>query len=178
LFEGGSLFVSAAQEIGAKGSTWYQSKYHSGVVLTAGSFVVIPGVRYSTFPDGKDGRDAVSTTGKIVYNNSTVWSPYITTEQYTNPKIGSWYEAGLTPNKTFGKLVLSAPLSIGTRLTNYQLTNPEQTYGYIGAGLAASLSLTDHLTLKAGSTYYTTNCQVKTFDRGQWTNQAGVSVSF
>jgi len=181
LFDGGSLFLNAAQELGTKGSTWYRARFHTGAILTVGRLTLVPGYRYVTFPDG-GGQNAQSVTLRATFNDAGLWvvalHPYVVTEQFTDPKSGVWYETGVVPGYSYGKLRADVPLSVGIRSSNYQVTNLEQKYAYLGAGVTLSYPLTDRLSVKAGSTYYTTNCQAKDVGTGQWVNQASLAVSF
>jgi hypothetical protein len=181
LFSGGSAFLSTSQEFDKNFSNLVASKYHGGLILSASRLSLATGVRAYTYSWGK-GQDTQSYTAKVWFDDTGLWSipfkPYVTTEQFFNPKSGSWYETGVSPTKTWGDFSVKVPIKAGVRSADYKITNLTQTNSYLGLGLGVGYNLTKSVSINADSTYYTTNCQFNSVDKGSFVNQASLVFSF
>ena len=182
LVEGGSLVFSVEQILGTKGSTYYRTQYNAGIALQLGSFTLTPGYRINAYPD-RDKETTQSVTGSLTFNDSGLLpvslKPTLAFEKATDPRGGSWYEASVSPGKTFGKLDLTVPIAFGAASNGYFTpSNKDLHYCYASVGVAATLRVTDKLSLKAGVTGVTTDNRLGNASNNFVQSQLGVAVSF
>lgn len=182
LFAGGSLQLAAEQLLGTKGSTYYRTQYNAGLALTAGRFVVTPGFQVVAFPN-RDARNTQSVTARVSFDDTGLLPielrPSLTVEKGVDPKGGSWYELGVSPGKTYGKLALTVPVALGVGSNGYYSSADKDThYAYATAGLNAAYQVTDRLSLKAGAAYYTTDSRLSNSSSSFVQTNLGVAVSF
>lgn len=182
LFAGGSLQASAKQVVGTTGSTWYRSDYNAGLALNVGRVTFTPGVEVTAYPD-RALDNSTGITARLSVNDQG-WSPlalypYVYTSRAVDPKGGYYYEVGVNPGTSFGKLDVKVPITLGASSKNYLAkAGKELTYGFTGVGLNLVYHVTDRFALSAGSTLYTTDSRLSNSSNNFVQNQAGVSVSF
>jgi len=182
LFNGGSLQFSAEQLVGTKGSTFYRGQYNAGLALSLGRLTVTPGYQVTTFHDTGQ-KDIQSVTTQVSLND-TGWfpvslKPTVSFVKDTDPKGGAWYEAKISPGKSFGKVDVSVPVSVGLSSNGYYtVQNKDIRYAYASGGLSTVFHVKDRFALEAGASYYTTDSTLRNSKSGFVTSNAGVSVSF
>jgi len=182
LFEGGSLKFSAEQVVGTTGSTWFRSKYNVGLALNAGRVTVTPGFEVLAYP-GRDGNNSRSVTARLALDDKGLLpltlNPYVYASHAVDPRGGYYYEVGVAPGKSYGKLDVTVPVRVGASSENYYKSSGHNaTYAFAGAGLAGTYHVTDRFALKAGVTYFTTDTRLGNASNSYVQSTAGVAVSF
>lgn len=182
LFEGGSLQFSAEQIVGTAGSTWYRSKYDAGLALTFGRVTLTPGFEVVAYPN-RDDNNTQSVTARLSINDKGLLpltlNPYVYTSHAVDPRGGYYYEVGVAPGKTFGKLDVTVPVTVGASSESYYVrSGKDVSYAFAGAGLSLVYPVTDRFSLKAGATFYTTDSRLSNSSANFVSSNAGVAVSF
>lgn len=183
LFEGGTLQATAEQVVGTQGSTWFRSQYNVGLALDFGRLKVTPGYQVVNWPNG-DGGNAQWVTGRFAFDDSgltpVALQPHVLVNYSTEPRVGTYYEAGVSPGTTLGGLEVRFPVAVGVGAGGYfDATSNGVNYAFTSAGVALSYNLTPTLALKAGGTYYNTDSKLGNSGTGKFvTTTVGVVASF
>jgi hypothetical protein len=182
LFNGGTLQASTEQVVGTQGSAWYRTQYNVGLALNVGRFTVTPGYQIVAWPD-RDGQTTQYVTGRLSFNDEgltpVTLRPYALINAKTDSQTGTYYEVGVAPGTTLGKLTIGVPIAIGVGAQgNYTPVDNGATYAFTSAGVALTYPVTDRLSLKGSSVYFNTGSKLPNGSSNFVTNSVGVAVSF
>jgi hypothetical protein len=87
-------------------------------------------------------------------------------------------QVGVVPTKTFGKVTVSAPVTVSFDTDGFH--GGDAGFAYISAGLGAAIPLCEHVTLNLGATFYHTDDEVIPFnvDDDFVLGSAGITISW
>jgi len=153
-----------------------------GLALNTGRVTVTPGFEVLAYP-GRDGKNSQGVTARVALDDKgllpVTLNPYVYTSRAVDPRGGYYYEVGVAPGKSFGKLDVAVPVTVGASSDNYyNLSGSSASYAFTGAGLTGTYHVTDRFTLKAGATYFTTDTRLGNASNSYIQSTAGVAVSF
>jgi len=118
--------------------------------------------------------------GKVSYNDGT-WNPFLMLHGRVNDfpyDAGVVAQVGIAPSKTFGKVTVSAPVTLSFDTDGFH--GGDAGFAYASVGLGASIPLVEHVTLNLGATYFHTEDDVipGNVDDDFVVGSAGVTISW
>jgi hypothetical protein len=172
--------------VGTQGSTWFRSQYNLGLALQQGRFTLTPGFQVTAWPE-RDSKNSQSVNLRVALDDEgltsvlpTTLNPYAYVSSKVDPKSGNYYEVGVAPGKSYGKLDLTVPVAVGVGSQGYYsgAAEDETHYAFTSVGVAATYKVTDRLSFKAGSTYFNTDSRLGNGKNSFVSSNVGVAVSF
>ncbi len=187
-------FVSGAQR------TWYEFDFLTSIAFAFGKITLSPQWAHFTSPNGSFPNGGTLAL-RLDYDDSERLGPWalkphalalmeIAQKTGSGPRLGNYWELGISPSYNAGPIALSATLTVGLGSGGFYggPVRGQDTFGFFSAGLAAEMPLgfipaaLGNWALKANTTYFRQGHNAATASnetgRSMWVFGSGIIVRF